>query len=63
MSIPFGIAERAGFNIITGESQPSSMAHDSVDEMEGGFDYLNGSGEQHSEHPAKNQPKTMRPLG
>ena len=59
----YGLDQKAGFPVITGESQPSSMAHDSVDEMEGGFDYLNGSGTQHSEHPAKNQPKTLRPLG
>lgn len=63
MSIPFGIKDSAGFNILTGKSQPSSMAHDNVDEMEGSFGYVEGSGTQHSEHPAKDQPKTLRPLG
>ena len=63
MSIPFGIKDSAGFTILTGQSQPSSMAHDTVDEMEGGFGYLNSGGTQVSEHPAKDQPKTLRPLG
>lgn len=63
MSIPFGIKDSAGFTVVTGTPESSSIAHDNVDEMEGGFGYLNSGGTQISEHPAKDQPKTMRPIG
>lgn len=63
MGMKYGISDSAGFTVVTGKPEPSSVAHDNVDEMEGGFGYMEGSGTQISEHPAKNQPKTMRPLG
>lgn len=63
MSMKYGISDSAGFTVVTGKPEFSSVAHDTVDEMEGGFGYMNSGGTQVSEHPAKDQPKTMRPLG
>jgi hypothetical protein len=60
--IDYGLKNRQGIPQVTGRVPVGVAMPTPVELTEGGFEYMESSGTQTGSHPAKSQPKTLRPL-
>jgi hypothetical protein len=58
----YGIDEKQGIAQVTGRMPVGVAMPPPVELVEGSFEYMESSGTQSGSHPAKSQPKTLRPL-